>query len=85
MIPWIIGICVTATLAIVGWTMNGSLASRMRTLERVKETAINLQAQQSATEIRIAVLENKYDTIQAALAEIKVLLMRHMDKSHEGT
>ena len=85
MVPWIIGLCVTATLAIVGWTMTASLASRMRSFERMKETTIGIQAQQSATEVRVAVLENKYDTIQAALAEIKALLLGHMDKYHERT
>lgn len=83
MVPWIIGLCVTATLAIVGWTTTSTLTSRMRAFERVKETTTGIQAQQSATEIRVAVLENKYDTIQAALSEIKALLLGHMDKFHE--
>ncbi len=80
MTKWIIGLCLTATLAIVGWTVTGTLASRLRSFEVIKETTINIEARQSATDIRVAVLENKYDTIQASLAEIKALLQKHMEK-----
>lgn len=85
MIPWIIGLCVAATLAVMGWTMTATLAARIRAFEGMKETGVSLQAQQSATQTRVAVLENKYDTIQAALAEIKALLLGHMGKYHERT
>jgi hypothetical protein len=49
-------------------------------MEGLNTKTINIEARQSAGEVRIAVLENKYDTIQAALAEIKVLLQKHIER-----
>ena len=79
-VKWIVALCLTATLAIIGWTTTANLTARLRTLEEIKETAAQISATQQANTVRISVLENKYDTIQADLAEIKVLLQKLRDK-----
>ena len=78
-LKWIIALCLTATLAIVGWTTTINLAARMRVLEEVKTACSQLNASVSANNVRISVLENKYDTIQSALAEIKVILTKRVE------
>lgn len=83
MVPWIIGLCVTAALAIIGWTTTANLAARMRTFEQIRIEAVDVKANIMANNVRVSVLETKYDTIQAALVEIKTLLLGHMDKYHE--
>lgn len=77
-VKWIIGLCVTAVLAVSGWTMAASLTSRMKMLEEMKATESNLQVNVSANNIRLSVLENKYDMICTQLAEIKALLTTRM-------
>ena len=79
-VKWIVGLCLTATLAIVGWTITFTLAARMKAFDEVKIDVTEIEARQDALSIRTAVLENKYDTIQAALAEIKALLQKHIEK-----
>jgi hypothetical protein len=80
MTTWIISLCVTATLMIVGWTLTASLAARMKSWEKLEKNVVAQEATQAALMTRVSVLENKYDTIQATLLEIKVLLMKHLDK-----
>ena len=75
-LKWIIALCLTATLAIVGWTTTVNLAARMRALEEIKAVSAQLNASVAANNVRISVLENKYDTIQATLLEIKVILQK---------
>ena len=75
-LKWIIALCLTATLAIVGWTTTVNLAARMRALEEIKAISAQLNATVAANNVRISVLENKYDTIQATLLEIKVILQK---------
>jgi hypothetical protein len=79
-IKWIIGLCIAVVLAVSGWTMTASLAARMNTLDEMKDTTSALQVNVSANNIRISVLENKYDVISGQLAEIKALLQTHMAK-----
>lgn len=71
-VKWIIILCLTAVLAIVGWTTTANLSSRMGIMEDIK-------AQCTANNVRIAVLENRYDTIQATLVEIKMILQKLRD------
>jgi hypothetical protein len=88
-VKWIIALCVTAVIAVSGWTLTGTLAARSRSdiavettrekaYEDVRRDVTSVSANVSANNIRISVLENKYDTIDAALSEIKALLMTHM-------
>ena len=77
-IQWIIGLCLATVVAIVGWTVTGSLALRMKSFDEVRMSVIEVQSNLSSNNIRLSVLENKYDTIQASLARIEALLMSHM-------
>ena len=71
---WIIALCLTATLAIIGWTITGTLATRMRILGDIQASYSVLNANLMANNIRISVLENKYETIYLALTEIKSMV-----------
>ena len=73
---WIIALCLTATLAVIGWTSTATLAIRMKALEEVQNQAHELRVTVVANNVRLAVLENKYDMIQSTLVEIKVLIQR---------
>jgi hypothetical protein len=75
---WIIGLCLATSVAIVGWTVTGTLAVRMKSFDEVKTEVVTVRSNVSANNIRISVLENKYDTINDSLAEIKALIMAHM-------
>jgi hypothetical protein len=79
-IKWIVALCLTAVLAIVGWTVTGSLTIKLRTIDDLRNQQLSTQSNVSANNVRISVLENKYDTIQASLAEIKALLQTHIAK-----
>ena len=79
-IRWIIALCLTASLAIIGWTTTVTLAARMRVLEDIQAQASQLSSTVAANNVRLTVLENKYDTIQAALVEIKVILQKLMER-----
>ena len=70
-VKWIIGLCIATTVAVVGWTITGTLATRMSSFTQIASNV-------SANNIRLSVLENKYDTISTQLSEIKVLLQSHM-------
>ena len=76
---WIIGLCLTSAMAVIGWTVSISQALRMRVIAKMENDQCSLAAGVAALNIRTSVLENKYDTIQAALAEIKAMLT-HMRK-----
>jgi len=75
-LKWVIALCLTATLAIVGWTTTVTLAARMHALEEIKMVTAQLQTYAVANDKRISVLETKYDTIQATLLEIKVIVQK---------
>lgn len=77
---WIIALCVTVVLAIVGWTTTANLAIRIGNLEEIKKDAAEIKVSQQANNVRISVLENKYDTIQATLVEIKVILQKMRER-----
>jgi uncharacterized protein YqgV (UPF0045/DUF77 family) len=76
-VKWIIGMCIAIALAVMGWTVTGTLAMRMRAIEEIKNAQVSTQINVAANNIRISVLENKYDMIQVSLAEIKALLMEY--------
>ena len=75
-VKWIVALCVTAAIAIIGWTTTANLTARMRTIEEIKNTSNQIVATQQANNVRLSVLENKYDNIQATLLEIKVLVQK---------
>jgi hypothetical protein len=80
MITWIVGLCVTSSLAIVGWTVTATLASRIKRMNDLHQTIDHVKVSVQAADVRISVLENKYDTIHAALTEIKIMLQKHLEK-----
>ena len=75
---WIIGLCVTAALAVIGWTVSVTQALRMRVFQTMERDQAALVASVSAALARIGVLETKYDSITAALLEIKIMLQKHL-------
>lgn len=79
-IQWIIGICLTATLAIIGWTVTIAQALRMKTFEKIEREHILTQANVAANNIRISVLESKFDTINTSLVKIEHMLSTHIGK-----
>ena len=76
---WIVALCLTATLAIVGWSVTGTLATRMKTFEAIQNDYASLHAVVTANNVRLSVLENKYDNIQVSLTEIKLILQKLRD------
>ena len=71
-VKWITVLCLTAVLAIIGWTTTANLAFQMKTMEETRsQCAVNV--------VRISVLENQYKTIQCDLADIKHLLQKLRD------
>jgi hypothetical protein len=79
-VKWIVGLCVAVVVAVSGWTMTASLSSRMKAMDDIKDTTMSIQSNVAANNIRISVLENKYDSICTQLAEIKALLTTHMGR-----
>ncbi len=79
-VKWIIGLCVVAVVAIVGWTTTANLAIRMRSYEEIKKDAAEIKANIMANNVRVSVLETKYDTIQVTLTEIKLEQRDGMDE-----
>jgi uncharacterized protein YqgV (UPF0045/DUF77 family) len=77
-VKWIIGMCIAVALAVMGWTVTGTLAMRMRVIEDLKDAQVSTQVNVSANNIRISVLENKYDTIQLSLSRIEAMLVEHL-------
>jgi hypothetical protein len=80
-IEWIIALCVTAVVAVIGWTVTATLSQRMKVFETIQRDLIRMEAQTQAVCTRTSVLETKYDTVMAALARIEVMLQRHMEKT----
>lgn len=77
-VKWIVGLCIATVIAIVGWTTTANLSMRMKTVDDLRTEVSKTQSNVSANNIRISVLENKYDVISAQLAEIKALLQTHI-------
>jgi Tfp pilus assembly protein PilO len=73
-VRWIIIVCLTATLAVVGWTVTATLMTRMKAFETIEKNTAELRSNVMANNVRLSVLENRYDTIMASLADIKALL-----------
>ena len=82
-IQWIIGICLTATLAVVGWTVTIAQALRMKTFEKIEREHILTQANVAANNIRISVLESKFDTINTSLIKIEHMLSAHISRDNQ--
>ena len=86
-VKWIIALCLTITLAIVGWTTTANLSMRLKAMDEVRQSITEVEkksteiiAIQQANIVRISILENRYDTIQATLVEIKVMLQKLRDR-----
>lgn len=71
---WIISLCLTAVVAVVGWTITGTQAAKIRTAEQMQTDIRIVESSQQTQEIRLSVLENEYDNIMKTLDEIKDLL-----------
>jgi hypothetical protein len=71
---WIIGICLTAVLAVSGWAVTATLATRLKAMDSVviKMDTIDTRGQENRQ--RIMVLENQFGHISERLNEIKALL-----------
>jgi len=79
-VEWIIALCVTAVVAVIGWTVTATLSMRMRVFDGIQKDLIRMEAQIQSVCTRTSVLENKYDTVLATLQEIKGMLARHIEK-----
>ena len=77
---WIVALCLTATLAIVGWTVSGTLMTRMKTFESIQQDHDVLSSVVMGNNVRISILENKYERIQMDLSEIKLILQKLRDR-----
>jgi len=73
---WIIALCITVVIAVIGWTTTVNLSMRVRALERISEELSSLQHVVAVNSGRISVLESEYNMIQTRLTEIKALLER---------
>ena len=71
-VKWIAALCLTAVLAIIGWTTTANLAFQMKTMEETR-------TQSTGNVVRISVLENQYQTIQDDLKDIKLILQKLRD------
>ena len=71
-VKWITALCLTAVLAIIGWTTTANLAFQMKIMEETK-------SQSTDNVVRISVLENQYKTIQCDLTDIKRILQKLRD------
>jgi hypothetical protein len=65
-ISWIIILCVTTFLAIIGWVIT--------VVRDIKKTAVDLKQCVAEHDVRIAVIEKEYEYINKALSEIKELV-----------
>ena len=75
---WVVGICLTAVLAVIGWTVSISQALRMRVFQKIEKDQTTLAAAVSANCLRIGVLEAKYDAINQSLTDIKIMIQKHL-------
>ena len=78
MVEWIIGLAASIIVAVVGWTLAASLASRVRMFAKVEQDLLRLEAVVQANSTRVSVLENQHNTVMASLARIEGLLMEHI-------
>jgi hypothetical protein len=77
-VKWIIALCISIALAVMGWTVTGTLAIRMKAFEATESEVAGIKSNVAANNIRISVMENRFDTIQLSLADIKALITTHM-------
>ena len=74
----IIGLCLTAVLAVIGWTVSVSQALRMRVIAKLEKDQAGCMSNIAALNIRTSVLENRYDTLLAAILRIEAMLQTHI-------
>jgi len=75
---WIIGLCLTAVLAVIGWTVSISQALRMRVIAKLEKDQAMCMTNIASLNIRTSVLENRFDTLMAAILRIEALLQTHL-------
>lgn len=73
-VKWIIALCLTAVIAVVGWTVTATMATRMQTNQDMQEKITTVQTGINNNNIRVSVLENKYDNIMDTLEDIKEMI-----------
>jgi len=78
-VKWITALCLTAVLAIIGWTTTINLAARMKVLEDIKTQQVLLGADIAANNVRISILETRWITIQSEFENIRLLLQKLRD------
>ena len=78
-VKWITALCLTAVLAVIGWTTTINLAARMKVLEDIKSQQVALSVSVTKCDVRISILETRWSTIQSELLDIRVLLQKLRD------
>lgn len=78
---WLIGLGITAALALGGWTFGATQAARARLLEETQKTTAKTADIAIANERRISVLESEFRGIRESLKEIKEILKEHEARS----
>lgn len=76
---WVAALCLTAVLAIVGWTTTINLAARMKVLEDIKCQQVQLSETIGKNNVRISILETRWITIQSDLTDIRLILQKLRD------
>jgi hypothetical protein len=77
---WVIGVCLTAVLAISGWAVTATLAARLKMADKMEEQVAEMQNFGNENRQRIMVLESQFSNINDRLVEIKTLISRHMER-----
>ena len=78
-VKWITALCLTAVLAIVGWTTTVNLAARMKMLEDIKAQQGLLTTSVAKCDIRISILETRWTMIQSDVTEIRLIVQKLRD------
>lgn len=68
---WIVGIALSAALAVGGWGTTAVLATRNSMLQEVRDEARKTRELADSTDRRVYTLEEQYRSIISSLTEIK--------------
>jgi hypothetical protein len=79
-VEWLVALSVSIIVAVIGWTLTASLASRMKMFGKVEKDLVRLEAVVSAADTRISVLESQHTNVMSALTRIEALLQAHLGK-----
>ena len=78
-VKWIVALCLTAVLAVIGWTTTANLAARMTMLEEIKTQQSLLNTAVTKCDVRISVLETRWVAIQSDLTDIRLIVQKIRD------